>query len=131
MRNLLSTFLESYFPGLQLLGATGNGGEGIKKCLELAPDLVIIDLHLPEMNGFEILRLLKTKFPEIKILIFTGNTSQQTIEHAVRGNADGLINKISGLEDLEKAIHVLSEDRRYFPPAIVDEVVRLRKKLSN
>lgn len=126
LRTLLSTFFTNSFPDLEVLGMTGDGGEGVEKCLELAPDLVIVDIQLPEVNGLEILHLLKRKFPKIKILIFTGKTSPTTVKIAVKGKADGFINKISGLEELEQAIKAVQNDEQYFSPEIYDEVVRLR-----
>jgi DNA-binding NarL/FixJ family response regulator len=128
LRNLLSTFFATTFPDLELLGMTGDGGEGVEKCLELAPDLVIVDIQLPEVNGLEILHLLKRKFPEIKILIFTGKTSHQSVKIAVRGHADGFINKISGLEELEKAVHAVAKGEQFFSPEIYDEVMRIREE---
>ncbi|WP_269523856.1 response regulator [Coraliomargarita parva] len=128
MRNLLSTFFATTFPELEVLGMSGDGGEGVEQCLELAPDLVIVDIQLPEVNGLEILHLLKRKFPKIKILVFTGKTSATTVKIAVRGNADGFINKISGLEELEKAIRAVDKDEQFFSPEIYDEVVRLKEE---
>ena len=128
MRDLLSTFFETSFPDLELIGMTGDGGEGVEQCLKLAPDLVIVDIQLPEVNGLEILHLLKRQFPEIKILVFTGKTSPQTVKIAVRGNADGFINKISGLQELEEAIRAVMKGEQYFSPEIHDEVVRIRKE---
>ena len=128
LRNLLSTFFAATFPDIELLGMTGDGGEGIEQCLELAPDLVIVDLQLPEVNGLEILHLLKEKYPKIKILIFTGKTSPQTVRIAVNGNADGFINKISGLEELEQAIRAAARDEQFFSPEIQEEVLRIRKE---
>ena len=127
LRNLLSTFLATTFPDLTVLGMSGNGGEGIEQCLELAPDLVIVDIQLPEINGLEILHLLKQKSPRIKILVFSGNTSPQKVKIAVRGNADGFINKISGLEELTQAIQAVQRDEQYFSPEIYPLVVRIRE----
>ncbi|WPJ94671.1 response regulator transcription factor [Coraliomargarita algicola] len=126
LRDLLSTFITTAYPELELLGMTGDGGEGFEKCLELAPDLVIVDIQLPEVNGLEILHRLKQKFPKIKILIFSGKTSYQTVKIAVNGNADGFINKISGLDELEKAIDAVSKGEQFFSPEIRDEVARIR-----
>jgi DNA-binding NarL/FixJ family response regulator len=128
LRTLLSTFFATTFPDLEVLGMTSNGGEGIEQCLELAPDLVIIDVQLPEVNGLEILHLLKRKFPKIKVLIFSGQTSPQSIKIAVRGNADGFINKISGLKELTKAIQAVQKDEQFFSPEIYDQVVRMREE---
>jgi DNA-binding NarL/FixJ family response regulator len=131
LRDLLSTFLATTYPDLELLGMTGDGGEGIEKCQQLAPDLVIVDIQLPEVNGLEILHRLKQKFPQIKILIFSGKTSHQAIKIAVNGNADGFINKISGLEELEKAINAVSNDEQFFSPEIREEVLRIRTEEPN
>ncbi len=128
LRNLLTTFFATTFPDIEVLGMTGNGGEGVEQCLELAPDLVIVDIQLPEVNGLEILQLLKRKSPKTKVLIFTGNTSPQTVKIAVRGNADGFINKISGLEELTQAIHAVQQDEQFFSPEIYNEVIRLREE---
>jgi len=130
LRNLLTTFFATTFPELDVVGMTGNGGEGIEQCLKLAPDLVIVDIQLPEVNGLEILNLLKRKFPKIKILIFTGLASPQTVKIAVRGNADGFINKISGLAELTNAIHAVQNDEQFFSPEVYDQVVRMREENS-
>lgn len=126
LRNLLSIFFEKSFPDCEVLGMTGDGGEGIEQCLQLAPDLVIVDIQLPEVNGLEILHLLKRKFPDIKILVFTGKTSPHTIKIAVKGKADGFINKISGLEELEKAIHAVARGEEFFSPEVEEEVKKIR-----
>lgn len=126
LRNLLSTFFSTTYPELELVGMTGDGGEGIEQCLELAPDLVICDIQLPEVNGLEILHLLKRKLPNIKILVFTGKTSHQSVKIAVHGKADGFINKISGLEELKNAIEAVRKGEQYFSPDIYDEVVRIK-----
>ena len=128
MRDLLLTFFSTTFPDIELLGVTGDGGEGVEKCLELAPDLAIIDIQLPEVNGLEILHLLKRKFPNIKILVFTGKTSHQTIKIAVHGGADGFINKISGLEELEKAVHAVQKGEQFFSPEVYEQVLKIREE---
>ena len=128
IRSLLATFFSTTYPELEVLGMTGDGGEGVEKCLELAPDLVICDIQLPEVNGLEILHLLKRKFPKIKILVFTGKTSHQSVKIAVHGKADGFVNKISGLEELKNAIEAVRKGEQYFSPDIYDEVVRIREE---
>ncbi|MDQ8193369.1 response regulator transcription factor [Coraliomargarita sp. SDUM461004] len=127
LQNLLSTFLETVLPDIQLLGMTGDGREGIEQCLKLRPDLAIVDIHLAEISGLEILQQLKSKLPQTKILIFSGNTAHQSIKIAVQSKADGFINKISGLAELEKAIQAVTRGEQYFSPEIYDQVVRIRE----
>ena len=130
LRSLLSTFFSTTYPELEVLGMTGNGGEGVEQCLELAPDLVICDIQLPEISGLDILHLLKRKFPKIKILVFTGRSSHQSVKIAVQGKADGFIDKISGLEELKNAIEAVRKGEQYFSPDIYDEVVRIRAEAT-
>ncbi|MGJ8651832.1 MAG: response regulator [Opitutaceae bacterium] len=125
LRSLLSTFFSTMYPELEVLGMTGDSSEGVEQCLELAPDLVICDIQLPNISGLEILFLLKRKFPKIKILVFTGKTTHQSVKIAVQGNADGYINKISGIEELQNAIEALRKGEQYFSPDIYDEVLRI------
>lgn len=127
LRDLLSTFFACTFPDIELLGITGDGSEVMEACLERTPDLVILDVQLPEVSGLEILQILKRKHSNIKILIFSGNTSVETVRIAIQGKADGFINKISGLEELEKAIRALRRGEQFFSPEIYDEVVRIRE----
>jgi DNA-binding NarL/FixJ family response regulator len=126
LRNLLATFFETTLPDWKLLGMTGDGNEGITQCLELEPDLVIVDLQLPEVNGLDILHQLKRKSSKIKVLIFSGKTSYQTVKIAIDRKVDGFINKISGLEELEKAIQAIPQGDKFFSPEIHDTVLRIQ-----
>jgi DNA-binding NarL/FixJ family response regulator len=128
LRSLLSTFFASTFPKLEVLGVSGNGLEGFEDCMELVPDLVIVDVQLPEMGGLVILQELKRQFPLIKILLFTGNISALTLKIAIHNKADGIINKISGLEELTKAIYAVQNNEQFFSPEIYDEAIQLRKE---
>ncbi|MGE9296918.1 MAG: response regulator [Puniceicoccales bacterium] len=112
--DLLTTFIETEYDGLVLIGSTDNGMVAMDQCLKLKPDLVIADIHLPEVSGLEILHLLKMKLPEAKIIIFTGRTSSETLKIAQHGHADGFVSKASGLGELEKAIQSIQEGKQYF-----------------
>lgn len=128
LRELLTTFLAGTFPDLELLGASGDGLEAMEACQKLAPDLVIVDIQLPEINGLEILHLLKGRFPEIKVLIFTGIISPQSLQIAAHGKADGFVNKSAGMDELAKAVESLRKGGHYFSPDIYDRVLRMRNE---
>ena len=128
LRTLLATFFETMHPEIELLGMTGDGTEGFEQCLALEPDLVIVDVGLPELNGLEILRLLKTRLPRTKVLVFSGDASNQTLKIVVRGKADGFINKGSGVDELEKAIEAADRGETFFSTDIEDAVRRIREQ---
>ncbi len=87
--------------------------------MELIPDLIILDIRLPELGGLEILYLIKEKFPQIKILIYLGLADQQSIDYAKCAKADGYIVKNHGLEEIAKAIKAIEAGGTYFSCEIV------------
>jgi DNA-binding NarL/FixJ family response regulator len=126
LRGLLRTFFATRFPDIAIVGSAGGGGAASEDCLRLAPDLVVVDIQLPEVNGLEILHLLKDRFPEVKILVFTGKVSPQAVKIALEGRADGFVNKVAGLDELEKAILACREGGRYYSPEVEEIIERMR-----
>ncbi|GHB90113.1 response regulator [Cerasicoccus arenae] len=122
--DLLKSFLETEFSDMTLLGFSINGADAMQKCLKLKPDLVIADVEVPEVNGLEILHLLKMKIPETKIVIFTGKTDTEIIRIANHGHADGFVSKASGLGELENAIRALIKGGSYFSPDVFGKISR-------
>lgn len=113
-RDILSAHLSDFCPDVEFVGASGNGRIATLECLELNPDLIILGIKLTDVNGVEILNLLKRKFPQIKILIYSSKVDQQTVDIAICGRADGYVAKEAGFRELSKAINTITEDRTYF-----------------
>ena len=105
-------------PGLDIIGTSGDGQEAIRDCLELKPDLIILDIRLPEVSGLEILMLVKRRLPDTKVLIFTGSVNTHSIKIAVEGDADGFVEKAAGLEDMKRAIETISAGGRYYSESV-------------
>ena len=105
-------------PGLEIIGTSGDGQEAIRKCFELKPDLIILDIRLPEVSGLEILMLLKRRLPDTKVLIFTGSVTAHSIKIAIEGDADGFVEKAAGLEDMKKGIETIAAGGRYYSEAV-------------
>ena len=119
LRDMLTSHLGIIFPELEVVGASGNGQIAMSECMEIEPDLIILDIRLPELNGLDILRLIKEKFPQIKILIYSGLVDPQSIKNAKCGKADGYIVKSYGLEEIAKAIKAIEAGGTYFSYEIV------------
>ena len=106
------------FTDMEIVGSSGNGHEALRGVLETKPELVIVDIRLPEVNGLEILSILKRKLPDCKVLIFTATVNPHTVRTALQGGVDGFVEKAEGLQGLKNGIEAVQQDKRYFSPHI-------------
>ena len=119
LRDLICQLVEGY-PSMEVIARSGDGAEGYDLCVEHVPDLVILDIMLPNLNGAEVLRRLKTKNPRSNILIFSAAASNAIVNRLLKLGVTGYIEKDAGLEELEKAIALVADGRSYFSPRIVE-----------
>lgn len=110
---------------MEVIASSGDGAEGYELCLEHSPDLVILDIMLPNLNGSEVLRRLKAKNPRINILIFSAASSNSMVNRLLKSGVTGYIEKDAGLVELEKAINLVADGRSYFSPRVVDAMREL------
>ncbi len=124
MRDLICQLVEGY-PTMEIVASSGDGAEGYELCLQHSPDLVILDIMLPNLNGSEVLRRLKAKNPRMNILIFSSASSNSMVNRLLKAGVTGYIEKDAGLEELEKAIKLVADGRSYFSPRVVDAMREL------
>jgi DNA-binding NarL/FixJ family response regulator len=105
VRNALRTFLEHQ--SFEVCGEAVNGAEAIEKASVLHPDLIILDLSMPQMNGVEVASLLKPRMPHIPVIIYTmfddvlGKSLTSTLGiSAIVSKADGLHTLLARIESL-------------------------------
>lgn len=113
LRELVKSYIEE-FTNLEVVGATGDGATAMKSILQLEPDLVMADIHVPDVSGLEILYLLRRKLPWVKVILFTGSMAPEKVKLAYEGGAHAFIQKGQGLEEFTKAIEAIQDGRRYF-----------------
>ncbi len=118
LRDLICRLLESY-PTFQLVGHTGDGLEGYDLCLKHQPDLLILDVMLPNLNGMEILHRLKSQNPHTRVLVFSATHSTDVVKKLIESGVDGFLEKDVGLEEMEKAVHSVANGQPYFGPSVV------------
>lgn len=107
MRKLLTNILEK--EGYQVVGEAANGAEAFTKYEELMPDLVTMDITMPEVTGIEGLRMIMEKFPDAKILMCTAMGQESMVVESIKAGAKGFIVKpfqpdkvISSVRDILK-----------------------------
>ncbi len=91
MRTLLRGILRS--ENCQVIGEARNGSLALESITRNKPDIVFLDVVMPEMDGLEALQNIKSKYPEIIVVMITGNPSKENVEESIQGGASGFIIK--------------------------------------
>jgi two-component system NarL family response regulator len=105
-------------PGILVLGQAADGIEAIAIYRECRPDVAILDLQMPRLNGLGATREILAAFPEGKILLFTTYDGDEDIYRAMHAGARGYILKDAAQEDLFKAIRAIHAGQRYLSPPV-------------
>ncbi len=109
--------------GIQVIGEASDGLDAIEKVKILMPHVVILDLTMPKMSGIEAAKIISEEYPEVKILIFSMHHNKEYIIKSVENGANGYLLKDTSKEELLRAIKVVSEGRKYFPPEISEVII--------
>ena len=115
-------------PTLKVVGKTGEGHAACEMCLELQPDLVILDIMLPGLRGVEILKRLHKQLPATRFLVFSGYQSPSLVREALWAGAHGFVEKTASLSELKKSIDIVAHGGSYFGP---DVAKMLREAMVN
>lgn len=99
---------------IQIVGEATNGADLIQNGIQTSPDLILMDIAMPVMDGIEASRILKKEYPAIKILVLTMYAEQKHIKDMLKIGVEGYILKDSGKEEFLTAIHALMEGETYF-----------------
>ncbi|MBQ9246775.1 response regulator transcription factor [bacterium] len=114
--------------GIKLVGEAENGKKGVELALKLLPDVVLMDIGLPEMDGIQATKLIKNSNPKIKVLIFTSRDSENDVFDSLAAGADGYIMKGATEEQMISAIKAVAEGTAWLDPAIARLVLSNVKK---
>jgi two-component system response regulator NreC len=109
--------------GLEVIGEAGDGREAIRKVDTLQPDLLLIDLSMPKLNGIDAIREIKSQHPEIKIIVLTVHKSEEYIIAALQAGANGYMLKDASQNELLLAIDYVINGKTFLSPSISDKVV--------
>lgn len=124
------SFALSRNENIEVLGAASDGPEGIEQALKLKPDLVIMDIGLPTIDGIEATRKIKNSNPDIKVLMNTSRDNEDDILDSFAAGADGYITKGATSEQTLSAIKAVSEGVGWLDPAIARVVLSNIRKNS-
>ncbi|WP_405773361.1 response regulator [Streptomyces sp. NBC_01538] len=103
-------------PGIEVVGAAGDGDEAVRLVAELAPDVVLMDLRMPRCDGVEATRRIRAEYPGTQVVVLTTFADDESLFRALRAGARGYLTKDAGGDDIVRAVHsVLSGDAGLAP----------------
>jgi two-component system, NarL family, response regulator NreC len=105
-------------PDITVVGEASDGGEAIAKAMELKPDILLMDLSMPNMGGIEATLQLSQREPKVRVLILTVHEEESLLKEVVRMGASGYIVKRAAQEDLLHAIRVVARGDLYIHPTM-------------
>jgi DNA-binding NarL/FixJ family response regulator len=118
LRALLSTE-----PQFDVVGEAADGRAAMRLCEDLVPDLVLMDLSMPRMHGFEAIKEIKRQSPEVKIIALTVHKTDEYILATLQAGADGYVLKDATHSELVMAIGNVLKGKRYLSPGISEKVI--------
>ena len=118
----LRSMLESQ-PDMEVVGEAGEGEEGIRKAVQLRPDLVLMDITMPGISGIEATRRIKDELPDVHVLILTIHDDEEFFFPVMRAGASGYILKEAEPQELLYAIRSVSRGGVFLSPAVAKVVL--------
>ena len=111
-------------PEWELCGEAENGQEAVRLAEELKPEVIIMDVSMPGMNGVEATRVIKKQLPSAKVLLLTLHVSVDLVRSAFKAGARGYVLKSDAEQDLMRALLVIMGEGTYVSPRIDPELVK-------
>jgi DNA-binding NarL/FixJ family response regulator len=103
-------------PGIEVVAEASDGIETARKALEIRPDVVVLDVSIPGLNGIEAARRIHAAVPQIRILMLTMHDEEEYVVRAVRAGASGYLTKDGTASELIAGVRAVSEGKAYFSP---------------
>jgi len=105
-------------PQLEIVGEAGDGREAIRQARELQPDLILMDIDMPQMNGLAVAEVLQREMPRVKVLILSMHSNTEYVVRIIQSGARGFVLKEAPAEELVRAIEIVNGGDAYFSPDV-------------
>ncbi len=117
VREGLRLLLESQ-PDITVVGEAGSGREAVSLAQQHHPDVVIMDLHMPDLNGLEATRLIRDLLPDVQVLVLTMYESDEYFFQAIEAGAAGYVLKKAATDDLVRAVRAVAQGDAFLYPSM-------------
>src|ERR1700761_5754705 len=113
---------------MEVVGQAGTAADALKETITLKPDVVLVDLNIPDRDGIELLTALRAQLPNAKLLVLSGYDDEFRVAEALRAGAQGYLVKTSKLEEVIDGIRRIATGGAPLSPRIAGAVVRAMRK---
>jgi DNA-binding NarL/FixJ family response regulator len=110
-------------PDIDIVGTAEDGAEAVEMVADRRPDLILMDLKMPVMNGVEATRQIMMKYPEVKVLVLTTYADDEWVFDAIQAGASGYLLKDTPREELIRAVRGTAAGKTYIDPSIAKKVL--------
>jgi DNA-binding NarL/FixJ family response regulator len=117
------TMLVDLVDGIEVVGTAANGVEAVELAASERPDVVLMDLRMPELDGGEATRRIRAALPETQVLVLTTYADDDSLFPALQAGARGYLTKDASAEEIEQAIRALAAGRTHLDPAIQQRLI--------
>jgi DNA-binding NarL/FixJ family response regulator len=117
------TMLVGLIDGVEIVGTAANGMEAVELAQRERPDVVLMDLRMPEMEGAEATRRIRAGQPGTQVLVLTTYADDESLFPALEAGARGYLTKDAGAEEIEQAIRAVAAGRTHLDPAVQQRLV--------
>ena len=114
--------------GVTVVGEAGSGIEALRACERLAPDLVLLDIRLPDQSGVEVCQLITQRWPHIRVIILTSFADDDLIAEAILAGAAGYVLKQVGNQELLRAIEAVRQGKALLDPQVTQRMLQRMRR---
>lgn len=111
-------------PSFEVVGEASTGAQALRLMEELAPDLVLMDIHLPDMSGIEVSRQILHDHPGAKIIIFSSDIARALVDEALQAGVCGYLPKTCPVEELILAVDAVMTGKLYLSPDVTGDILK-------
>lgn len=111
-------------PGIAVVGYAQNGSDAIDKVMQLNPDVVLMDIAMPVMDGLQATQQIKEKWPDVRILILTMHDEPEYVRKIMQAGASGYVLKDVSSDELLRAIQTVNQEGSYFSSGVAQAIFR-------
>lgn len=119
------------FPDLELVGAASDGVDALAMCEQLLPDIVLMDVKMPELDGIATTQALSSRFPEVRVIMLSSFDDAETVRLALKAGARGYLLKSISPMELAQAVRTVYRGRSAMSPEATDALVQAARSIES